>query len=434
MKKNRMFTGVLATVLMMSILSSCTGDGGATSGSGSNSASESSNVEVQPIQIITAADELPIVEFTAKLYKETYGADVEIVSQSYDQTYTKIVTSVMGGSPVDVVSCDSIWSAEFGTTGVLVPLDEYIPEEVRSDMLPAFLDHMTWDGKLMGIPFTAQSKWLFYNKAMLEAGGYKEPPATFEELFEIGEDLKKQGLCKYSIAWAATQAEGLVCDWSVALHTSGGNWKDASGGWTLDSAESIAGVNLITDSIANGTADPGSISYTDRDVLNPFMAGDIPFVLNWNFAYALSNDETESKIAGDVGIALVPSNAEGITSASVTGGGAFGIAGSSQNKESAWKFLEMIVSREAQEYGITEFSNMPILKSMYEDDQLMADYPYMKEMYPQFEYAVPRPSLTKYSEWSNSMQVSLHEAVTGAKSTETVLGAMQDEATANYAE
>lgn len=439
MKKSRMFTGILAMIMILSMLSACAGSGNVASSStassgNSDESDEASSTEAKPIQVITAADELPIVEYAAKLYKETYGADVEIISQSYDQTYTKIITSVMSGAPVNVTSCDSIWAAEFGSRGILVPLNDYITDEIRNDVLPAFLDHMTWNGNLMGLPFTAQSKWLFYNKAMLEAGGYTEPPATWEELYAIGEDLKNQGLCKYSIAWAATQAEGLLCDWGVTLYASNGSWKDASGAWTLDSAESASGMNLIIDSIANGIADPGSISYTDRDVLNPFMAGDIPFVLNWNFAYALSNDETESKIAGDVGIALIPSNAEGVTSASVTGGGAFGITGSCEDKESAWKYIELIVSREVQEYGITEFSNLPILKSMYEDDQLMANYSHMKEMYPQLEFAIPRPSLINYSEWSNAMQISLHEAVTRAKSVEDALSAMQTEATLNYAE
>lgn len=449
MKHFRIIIGIIIAALVVGNFAGCSGANSSTteqsgsttssqaaapSGNSSEAAVESQSPSggAQPIQIITAADELPIVEYAADLYKEKYGADVEIVSQSYDQTYTKIMTSIMGGAPVDIISCDAIWTAEFYKSGVLDPLNDYLTEELKSDILPAFLDNMSTEGKIMSIPFTAQAKWLFYNKAMLKQAGYDNPPATWDELFEMGQTIKDKGLCKYTIAWAATQAEGLVCDWGVSLHASGASWKNDAGTWAFNDENGVKGLSLIVDSIKNRTADPASVSYNDRDNLNPFMAGDIPFVLNWNFAYALSNSEAESKIAGDVGIALIPSNTPGLTSASVTGGGGFGISNTSKNKESAWKYLELIVSREAQEYGIVQYSNMPVLDSMYKDDALMSEYPHMKEMYPQLAYAIPRPSLNKYSEWSNAMQVKLHEAVSGTKSVTDALNEMQAESAEKY--
>lgn len=84
---------------------------------------------------------------------------------------------------------------------------------------------------------------------------------------------------------------------------------DDNGNWVFNNENGVAGLKLMVDSIQNGNADPGSINYTDREVLNPFMAGDIPFVLNWAFAYALANDPAESTIAGNVGIGLVPPTA-----------------------------------------------------------------------------------------------------------------------------
>ena len=54
----------------------------------------------------------------------------------------------------------------------------------------------------------------------------------------------------------------------------------------------------------------------------------------------------------------------------------------------------------------------------------------MMDCYPQYEYAQARPALAKYSECSNGMQVSLHEAVTGAKSVEDVLNEMIEKSAA----
>lgn len=107
--------------------------------------------------------------------------------------------------------------------------------------------------------------------------------------------------------------------------------RDDNGNWVFNNENGVAGLKLMVDSIQNGNADPGSINYTDREVLNPFMAGDIPFVLNWAFAYALANDPAESTIAGNVGIGLVPSNSDGVVSSPVTGGGGFAIASTSEH-------------------------------------------------------------------------------------------------------
>lgn len=240
----------------------------------------------------------------------------------------------------------------------------------------------------------------------------------------MGQNMVSKGLCKYPIAWAAKQAEGMVCDWFVCLTASGGSMRDDNGNWVFNNENGVAGLKLMVDSIQNGNADPGSINYTDREVLNPFMAGDIPFVLNWAFAYALANDPAESTIAGNVGIGLVPSNSDGVVSSSVTGGGGFAIASTSEHPDYAWKLIENVVSREALFQSAELASNAPPIKSMYEDEEFIEQFPTMMDCYPQYEYAQARPALAKYSEWSNGMQVSLHEAVTGAKSVEDVLNEM----------
>ena len=383
------------------------------------------NGSTDTITILTDADSMPITEIAAKIYKEKYGADVEIISQSYDQTLTKLMTSVMAGASIDVAQIDCIYPAQFLTNGIVVSLNEYLTDDVRSDLVPAYVEGMSANGQLAGLPYQANGKWLLYNKEMLQKAGYDSPPKTFDEMFEMGNEMKEQGLCKYTLAWAATQAEGLVCDWAVVLYASGGAWKDASGAWCFNDANGVKGLSLLVDSIRNGDADPASPTYTDRTNLNPFMAGDAPFCINWSFAYGLSDSDEESRIAGKVGIGLIPSNSPGLISASVVGGGAYAIASVSTHKDSAWKYIVETVSLEAQEYALDNQNSMPIRASMYQNDEIMQKYPYMLDMYPQFEYMITRPEIVQYSEWSNIAQVALQEAVTGVKSVEQVLNELQ---------
>ena len=441
MSSKRILAGILSASLVLTVaLSGCNnGQGGSAAPSSSTekdssaaSATESENTGDKPekLQAIIDNDSVGIIQPAADMLERDEGIKTEFIVTSYDQSYTKIMTSIMGGAPIDVVGCDSVWTAEFTEADMIIPLDNYISEELRADLFPGFISQCSYKGQLMSLPMCAQTKWLYYNTDLLDQAGYSEPPKTWDELFEMGQNMVSKGLCKYPIAWAAKQSEGMVCDWFVCLTVSGGSMRDDNGNWVFNNENGVAGLKLMVDSIQNGNADPGSINYTDREVLNPFMAGDIPFVLNWAFAYALADNPAESTIAGNVGIGLVPSNSDGVVSSSVTGGGGFAIASTSEYPDYAWKLIENVLSREALFQSAVLASNAPPIKSMYEDEEFIEQFPTMKDCYPQYEYAQARPSLAKYSEWSNNMQVSLHEAVTGSKSVEDALNEMIEKSAA----
>jgi len=50
-------------------------------------------------------------------------------------------------------------------------------------------------------------------------------------------------------------------------------------------------------------APQGTNTYAPNDILALFQAGKAPFMRNWTYAYALANDPTKSKVAGNVGVA-----------------------------------------------------------------------------------------------------------------------------------
>src|SRR3954447_21745469 len=65
----------------------------------------------------------PSLEAFAKEWTKQTGIPVEVISQSYDTTYTKIVAALAGGSSTDIVIVDSIWTAGFVQAGFLQPLN-----------------------------------------------------------------------------------------------------------------------------------------------------------------------------------------------------------------------------------------------------------------------------------------------------------------------
>lgn len=379
----------------------------------------------QKITIISTTDDVGYFEYIGQQYTEKYGVEVEIISQAYDDTKTKITTSVTSGN-ADITYLDVVWPAEFAKLGMLLPLDSYYTDEMRENILKGSLDQMTVNDSIYGLPFCNNGMFMFYNKAMLEDAGYNEPPQTWEELKTISQTLQDKGICKYGIAWPGLQAEGSICNMTTMLYSFGGEWADEEGNFTFNKEAGIEAVEFMVKSIADGWADPSSVSYSDRDILDAFLAGDTAFVTNWSYALGVANDPAQSKVAGQVDVCLVP-GANGVRSAFVTGGGALGILSTSQYPEYAWKYVEMLSEHEIQAYGCENFGMMPTLKSVFEDKELQEKFEYLRLMYPQFEYPASRPTVPNYSEWSNILQVALSSIMVGNTDTETGLDQAYDQ-------
>lgn len=374
------------------------------------------------LTVIIAADNRPYVEYVAKQWKEKTGGNIEIISVSYNDVHDKIITSVLGGAKVDISTVDVIWPAEFAVGNILAPLDQYITEEMKQKMVPVILDQLIWNGHIYAMPWIHEDKWLYYNTEMLEKGGFSGPPRTLDQMVDMSKQLVDAGLAKYGTAWGWGQHEGLVCDWTVLLHDFGGKWRNEEGEWIFNNEAGQKALDWMVFTLKEGIADPGSITLDDRTVLNLFMQGDTPYVFNWSYAWGVTNDPQESKIAGKVRIGLIPGVPEaGTVSASVTGGGGLGILTTCKKPDVAWEFIELVTNRENQIAALEIVNNPPIWADIYTDEEVLKKYPQFRDMYPQYQYAYIRPVVPYYSEWSQNLQVEIHSALVGQKTVKEAL-------------
>ncbi|TGQ49719.1 extracellular solute-binding protein, partial [Mesorhizobium sp. M1C.F.Ca.ET.212.01.1.1] len=75
-----------------------------------------------------------------------------------------------------------------------------------------------------GMPWILDTKYLFYNKEILEKAGIKAPPKTWEELGEQAKIIQDKGLLKTPIAWSWAQAEAVICDYTTLVSAYGGDF------------------------------------------------------------------------------------------------------------------------------------------------------------------------------------------------------------------
>ncbi len=423
--KKRIVSIVLTVIFIMGMLPAC----GSTKDAQGEENGKASDEKPEKMVILMSSEGTAPMEHAVKTFEEETGIKIELISEAYDNMHNKIMTMVAGGSQLDIISLDTVWPAEFADSDLILPLDDYIEDDFSEQFVDIAWEQLRFDGKQYGIPTGNDAKWLFYNKEKLKKAGYEEPPKTWEELGEMSQKMVKEGIVKYGMALGASQAEGLTCDFTAMLYGFGGQYREndaeASGAWQLNSDYAAACMTWLKESMENHVIDPASTTYTDRNVMNTFMAGDVAFVTGWSSYWTTTNSEEESAIAGKVGMTMLPGSEDAV-SGSVAGGGGFAVARTTASEKYAVDFLKLLCEEEVQKDFLQGVSQMPTLKALYEEEELTEKFPILDMAFPQYEYAHFRPILVQYQEWSTMLQESIHKVLANGEEPRAVLEELQD--------
>ena len=121
---------------------------------------------------------------------ENPGIKVNAVSHEWAELHDKVLVSANSNALPDVARCDIAWLPEFQKMGILVALDEEMPNfaEVSGKLLDSAMSTAIINGHYYALALNTNSKIVFYNKAMLEAAGVSIP-ATMEEWIEAVKKL-----------------------------------------------------------------------------------------------------------------------------------------------------------------------------------------------------------------------------------------------------
>jgi multiple sugar transport system substrate-binding protein len=105
----------------------------------------------------------------------------------------KVLAAIRAGTPPDATmswALDDL--AAFCDTGAWQDLTPYIEQDGMdlSSVFPPSVERYTgFGGKRCAFPFLTDAVGLYYNKDLLEAKGYSEPPKTYSELTAMAKDL-----------------------------------------------------------------------------------------------------------------------------------------------------------------------------------------------------------------------------------------------------
>jgi len=337
----------------------------------------------------------------------------------YEGLHDKTVLAQGSGQGYDVVLFDVIWPAEYASNNVLVDVSSRITDEMKKGVLPGAWTTVQYQDKYYGMPWILDTKYLFYNKEILEKAGITNPPKTWAELNDQAKIIKDKGLLASPIAWSWAQAEAAICDYTTLVSAYGGDFlKDGKPAFDKDGG--LDALKYMVDSYKSGLSNPNSKEFLEEDVRKVFQNGDAAFALNWTYMYSKVNDPAESKVVGKVGVVPAPGVDGKSKVSAVNGSMGLGITTTSKHPDDAWKYIVFMTSQKVQnDYAKL---SLPIWASSYDDPAVSKG---QEELIAAAKLGLaamyPRPTTPKYQEMSTALQQSIQEALLGQSSPEDAL-------------
>lgn len=331
-----------------------------------------------------------IKDVLAPQFEEKTGINVEIETTSWDQMYDKAIKDMEAGTGIyDMVYIEQDIIYAYLSRNFLVDITKTLKDDPSlkaptfdEAKFTTFADYFkNADGDLFGVPMEAFIKVYLYRTDLFndpeiqaafkaKTGKDLKPATTHEDYTQIAEFFTEYGKEKGIDLWGTTsQAHtGHPASWyeffeSVAptfgVYNWGINAADNYGasvehGGTMNSPEAKTALKYLLH--LRDIAPPESAASTWTEVATTFAAGRAAqgLVYGENAAW-IASDPDQSKVVGNVGVALPPLE-PGVLEAAEAGkgyigyydGGAFGLPVTSKNKEAALLFMQYIGQDEVQ--------------------------------------------------------------------------------------
>ena len=357
--------------------------------------------------------------------------DIKLVLEPHPGTpgRPKFITALRTGTQPDIGLLNIYWVKDFAVNNWAVPLDPYLTEEHRSDIIKPYLNICSYKGKTYGIFQSTDCGAVIYRKDLFDQAGVNPP--EIEEVWtwdEFVDASKKLTVDK--------DMDGKVDQWGLGIvgHRSGptsfsqfpffwmlgGEILDEEGLPAFNSEAGIKSLQFFHDLVYKHKVSPKeSYSYKWSDVQQGILADKygMVFLGSWS---APSWNKTPG-LEGKFGVIRYPDPQKGAQSISTSGGWPWAILSKDRKiQDAAAKFINSIVSKEAMRERCVKEGGLPTRKSVWEMDEFFKT-PIMQVYKRQIEGAKMKPGDPIYAIVQDEYTLALQEVMANNKSPDQAL-------------
>lgn len=326
--------------------------------------------------------------------------------------YQKQLTlGLASGELPDLVIMDGCSMASFIQLGLMADVsdasiawDDYLKGPMESTMM---------DGKHYGIPFATNCTALFYNKDLFDAAGvsYPDENTTWDDFKDMAAKLTKDGVTGFGNAAVGTDEGTFQClQW---LYTAGGTYTDIKGG--------VKSYDLMKEMIDAGSWTKECVNWTQSDVNNNFMAGNI--AMQQNGPWQIPGIEKDAPDL-NYGVTVLPKfDKDSSQATSILGGENMGVV-KKDDTAGAVAFMKYYDQNEVMIDAMKKYGSFPP-KTEAAQDSYWTDDPIQAAFITQLETSIPRGPSASWPSYSSAIQNGFQEVMTGAKTPEEAADSTQ---------
>lgn len=341
-----------------------------------------------------------------------------------DQQMPKILAAVVGNAAPDL-----LWFAPM-ITGQLVELDALRSigdllsvSPLKSELDPALLNTMQYEGKTWSIPFGTNNVGIYYRPSLFKAAGVKELPQTWTEFRQLAKQLTRDtngdgASDQYGMLLPLGKGEWTVFTWLPFMFSGGGVFEGQNGINLLNSG-AIAALQFWRDLMQDGSA---ILSQPERGYeLDGFLAGKVAMQLSgpWTLGQLQATNV-------DFGVLSIPRGTQAGTA--IGGENLFLFKSTPERERAAFKFAEFVMSEEFQtEWAISTGYVPTNLKSRENPayKEFRAKQPAVDVFLNQAQFGRSRPIFPGYNRISDNLGRAIEATLLDRATPEEALKASQ---------
>jgi multiple sugar transport system substrate-binding protein len=361
--------------------------------------------------------------------REVLDAQVTTFNEMQDEVFVNAVIlpegsyndQVSAGALAGDLPClldfDGPFLYNYAWSGYLIPLDDYVSQDVKDDFLPSIIDQGTYGGKLYSLGTFDSGLSIWANKSYLEEAGVRIPtgiddPWTMEEFMAALDALKALDQVEFPLDLKLNYGAG--DEWntyafSPFIQSFGGDLIDRSDYQTaegfVNGPEAVEAMEWFQSLFDDGYVNP---SPAGDDSFYGSKTAALSYVGHWMYG-----PHTEG--LGDDAI-LVPMPILGEKAVTGSGSWNWGITTNCENPDAAYKFLSFLVSPEEILHMTNANGAVPARQSAIEQSELYAEGGLLNLFVQQLQggVAVARPQTPAYPTITSAFKTAVWNIIAGA--------------------
>lgn len=322
-------------------------------------------------------------------------APITVESVYTSEYFAKLTAMIAGGDFPDIATYNLAFLPQLVKTGIVVPAETLSQGSYRfnkSDIVPAAREMVTFEGKVVSLPYIVNSSGLAYNQSLYKQKGLDpaKPPTTWAELVDQAKQLTGGGDQE---VWGTVFPLGTADPISPLLAfiwQNGGQIVDEKAKkplWT--SPEAVDALQFMVDLVHRHRVakypqppnqeqgnvgiwhlPPGTVSVLQKRVADAF---------EWNTAH-------------------LP---KGKQQATTVGGHALSVLKTNKHHEAAWRFVHWFTSPPQEAEFLVASYTLPPWRAAEQQpawQSHMKDQPRVKPFVEMLSYARPTPKITRWQD------------------------------------